>query len=131
MDICCFVGGFRHIQFYGFGGSPKKISSTEFDAKLRNGEIEKLIVINREYVDVYLTASNTGHGVTSPDYTMTIGSLEAFERKLENTNVNIEYQTKHNYVGEIIGCSEREADYDKLVSVMQARHMNLDNYQNK
>ncbi|MBP5724251.1 MAG: ATP-dependent zinc metalloprotease FtsH, partial [Bacteroidales bacterium] len=51
----------------------------------------------------YLTASNTGHGVASPDYTMTIGSIEAFERKLENTNVNIEYQTKHNYVGEIIG----------------------------
>ena len=86
-----------------FGGRTKKITSTEFDAKLRNGEIEKLVVINREYVDVYLTASNTGHGVASPDYTMTIGSIEAFERKLENTNVNIEYQTKHNYVGEIIG----------------------------
>ncbi|MBQ3677403.1 MAG: ATP-dependent zinc metalloprotease FtsH [Bacteroidales bacterium] len=94
---------FAIFSFMDFGGSPKKISSTEFDAKLRNGEIEKLIVINREYVDVYLTASNTGHGVASPDYTMTIGSIEAFERKLENTNVNIEYQTKHNYVGEIIG----------------------------
>ncbi len=33
-------------------------------------------------------------------------------------------------VGEIIGCSEREADYDKLVAAMQARHMNLDNYKN-
>lgn len=33
-------------------------------------------------------------------------------------------------VGEIIGCSEREADYDKLVTAMQARHMNLDNYHN-
>lgn len=32
-------------------------------------------------------------------------------------------------VGEIIGCSERETDYDKLVSVMQARGMKLDNYQ--
>lgn len=32
-------------------------------------------------------------------------------------------------IGEIIGCSERETDYDKLVSVMQARHMNLANYQ--
>ena len=31
-------------------------------------------------------------------------------------------------VGEIIGCSEREADYDKLVSAMEARHMNLDDY---
>ena len=91
------------FSFMDFGGSTKKITSTEFDAKLRNGEIEKLVVINREYVDVYLTASNTGHGVASPDYTMTIGSIEAFERKLENTNVNIEYQTKHNYVGEIIG----------------------------
>ena len=32
-------------------------------------------------------------------------------------------------IGEIIGCSERETDYDKLVAVMQTRHMNLDNYQ--
>lgn len=31
-------------------------------------------------------------------------------------------------VGEIIGCSEREADYDKLVTVMEARGMNLADY---
>lgn len=32
-------------------------------------------------------------------------------------------------VGEIIGCSEREADYDKLVDAMKQRNMNLDDYQ--
>ena len=94
---------FAIFSFMDFSGSAKKITSTEFESKLRNGEIEKVVVVNREYVDIYLTASNTGHGVASPDYTMTIGSLESFERKLENTNVNIEYQTKHNYVAEIIG----------------------------
>lgn len=31
-------------------------------------------------------------------------------------------------VGEIIGCSERESDYDKLVSIMKEREMNLDEY---
>ena len=31
-------------------------------------------------------------------------------------------------IGEIIGCSEREADYDKLVSAMKERGMNLDSY---
>lgn len=31
-------------------------------------------------------------------------------------------------VGEIIGGSEREADYDKLVSAMKERNMNIDNY---
>ncbi len=31
-------------------------------------------------------------------------------------------------VGEIIGCSEREADYDKLVEAMKVRGMNLDDY---
>jgi asparaginyl-tRNA synthetase len=31
-------------------------------------------------------------------------------------------------VGEIIGGSEREADYDKLVAAMEARGMNLDLY---
>lgn len=31
-------------------------------------------------------------------------------------------------VGEIIGCSEREADYDKLVEAMKARNMNMEEY---
>ncbi len=31
-------------------------------------------------------------------------------------------------VGEIIGCSEREADYDKLVEAMKQRNMNLEDY---
>ncbi len=31
-------------------------------------------------------------------------------------------------VGEIIGCSEREADYDKLIDAMNKRNMNLDDY---
>lgn len=31
-------------------------------------------------------------------------------------------------VGEIIGCSEREADYDKLVAAMKERNMNLEDY---
>ncbi len=32
-------------------------------------------------------------------------------------------------IGEIIGCSEREADYDKLTAAMTARNMPLDAYQ--
>ena len=31
-------------------------------------------------------------------------------------------------IGEIIGCSEREADYDKLLDAMNSRGMNLDDY---
>lgn len=31
-------------------------------------------------------------------------------------------------IGEIIGCSEREADYDKLVSAMKARNMDMGSY---
>ena len=31
-------------------------------------------------------------------------------------------------VGEIIGCSEREADYDKLIEAMKVRNMNIDDY---
>ena len=32
------------------------------------------------------------------------------------------------YIGEIIGCSERETDYDKLVEAMKIRNMPLENY---
>ena len=31
-------------------------------------------------------------------------------------------------IGEIIGCSERETDYDKLVAAREARHMPLESY---
>ena len=31
-------------------------------------------------------------------------------------------------IGEIIGCSEREADYDKLIAAMEARNMPLESY---
>ncbi len=31
-------------------------------------------------------------------------------------------------IGEIIGCSEREADYDKLLDAMNVRGMNIDDY---
>ena len=33
-------------------------------------------------------------------------------------------------VGEIIGGSEREADYDKLIAAMKARSMSMDEYEN-
>ena len=33
-------------------------------------------------------------------------------------------------VGEIIGCSEREADYDKLLQAITDRHMKLEDYAN-
>ncbi len=96
------LAAFAIFSFMDFGGSGKKISSSEFTSKLQNGEIGKIIVINKDYAEIYLNASNTGRN-TSPDYTMTIGSIESFEKKLEHSNVDIEYQTKHNYVGEIIG----------------------------
>ena len=31
-------------------------------------------------------------------------------------------------IGEIIGCSEREADYDKLLAAMKARNMDISAY---
>ena len=31
-------------------------------------------------------------------------------------------------IGELVGCSEREANYDKLVAAMNERNMNLDLY---
>ena len=84
------------FSFIDFGNASDKITSTEFETRLRNGEIGKVVVVNKEYVEIYLNSSNTGHGYKSPDYTMTIGSVDSFEKKLENYNVDIEYQTHHN-----------------------------------
>lgn len=93
---------FLALNFVDFGGSAKQITSNEFDDRLKNGEIEKVVVINKEYVDVYLRSTYNEKRPVA-DYTMTIGSVESFENKLQGKNVNIEYQTQHNYIGEIIG----------------------------
>ncbi len=84
-------------------GSPvQEISWLEFEGKVLNkGAVEKLVVVNQEYVEVYLKKEFKNDTSFSkvlkplignepnpgPHYIMTIGTIETFEQRLANAEV--------------------------------------------
>ncbi|GJJ13906.1 Mitochondrial inner membrane m-AAA proteasecomponent [Clathrus columnatus] len=74
---------------FGSGSSPREITWQEFKtAFLDKGLVDKLIVVNRKMVRVKLHTNATGSMYPSTEgapgnYYFSIGSVEAFERKLE------------------------------------------------
>ncbi len=131
------------IQFFNWGDSVKKTTWIEFQNKmLEKGAVEKIIVVNRERAEIFLTkealkdtvfkdVNTRGFGQTvnpGPHYTFEIGSVENFEDKVYNVQleilkkdtigktpeekakilanhriVSVEYETRKNWGGEILG----------------------------
>lgn len=85
--------------FKWMGSSVKEISWLEFEGRILNkGAVEKLVVVNDEYVEIFLKKEFKNDTSFSevlkpligndpnpgPHYTMTIGSVETFEQRLAN-----------------------------------------------
>ncbi len=115
-----FVG----IQFFG-GGSwnqPKKITQTQFEDYLADGDVEKFLIVNKKNVRVFLTpeakekqehqkkksgsilpASNN-----DPDYEFEIGDLQNFENTFKpiiaqhDLKTQYDIKTEENFFGEIL-----------------------------
>lgn len=101
----------------------KEIGWKKLAGLIKNKEIEKIVVINNETAEIYLTKeakeklknktqdqfSKYAVG-NSPDYSMTIGSVEAFERRLDELQkgvppedqINLQYEKKENYFNDIM-----------------------------
>ena len=84
--------------FYAFsnssGPSPREITWQEFrTAFLDKGLVDKLIVVNRQKVRVKLHSNATGtmypSGPVGGEYYFSIGSVEAFERKLDEAQAEL------------------------------------------
>ena len=114
---------FLAIQYFSFGGGPVKTSWQDVKSTmLASHDIDKIVVVNREEAQIYLKEDsyekykdklNTGFGAPSkfgPQFVFTIGSVESFEKKLQEAQANftdsdkvpVEYNTVHNYFSEII-----------------------------
>ena len=112
------------VQFLG-GGSlsqPKPTSQTEFEEYLRNGDIEKVILVNRKTAKVFLTkeakskeihTKKKGNGFlrpgpNDPDYQFEIGDLQNFENDFDeiknsfNLPANRENKTETNVMAEFL-----------------------------
>ncbi len=114
--------------FYG-GKAVPKLQTRELKQMIANKEIERIVIVNKESAEIYLkkevvesekypdilksNKGRMGFGVPKPHYTHNIGDLATFEAFLKDEQTNAGYgdnemiypetDTRHNYVGEILG----------------------------
>ncbi len=89
---------FIALQFYNWGGTAVEISQQRFENQmLRSGDVDKLIVVNREMVEVFIKQDRLNkyddlseRGDTdSPHYTFKIGSVDNFENLVRESQEEV------------------------------------------
>ena len=109
------------VQFSDFKGSPKTIDWPELKTMLKNHEVERIVVINKERANVILTDeayNNQKYAklkelkipVQGPHFYYNVPSIETFQTRLtdaqkdvpEDEQIFFESDTQNNYVYEII-----------------------------
>ncbi|MDX2431748.1 MAG: ATP-dependent zinc metalloprotease FtsH [Bacteroides sp.] len=113
------------LQFISAGSGLKEIDSNRFFQVLKNGDIEKLVIVNKEKVEVYIRAerltdaayedirtqkSNSVLGQAVPQYFYSIISQDVFVTQLNEVMNTIPQEkrpsyttvTRRNYMGEIM-----------------------------
>ena len=105
------------------GGVPVETSWQEVrNTMLKNGDVEKIVVVNKSQSDIYLKEasyekykSKLELGIGSPTkigphFFFTIGSVDVFEKNLESamaefgekSKVTLTYEVRHDYFSEIL-----------------------------
>ncbi|MGY5848845.1 ATP-dependent zinc metalloprotease FtsH [Salegentibacter sp. F14] len=116
--ILIFLG----INFFSGGGfnEPAKTNPAEFQTFLRNGDVKKVLIINRNQAQVFLTEEAKQKEIhkktqdpeifatgETPAYTFEFGDLQNFENSIseikreENLDTVVTYDTQSNVWGEI------------------------------
>jgi len=117
--IIIFLG----INFFGGSGfnEPTKTNPAEFESYLKDGDVKKVVIVNRNQAKVYLTEEAKAKDIhkksedgelfatgDSPDYSFEFGDLQNFENKIQevkaenNLDTFVTYNTESNVFGEII-----------------------------
>ena len=129
-----FYAGLALILFFilnplssaGLWKQPEEIPQTEFEKFLQDGDISKVVVVNKHQARIYLFPEamdkpdhkkvraesplfKTGEDSDVPQYRMEIGVLENFENRFnkivaENnlSNPQLVYRTEQNFVGDLL-----------------------------
>lgn len=115
---------FLAIQFYPSGGSPVETSWQDVkNTMLKNGDVEKIIVVNKSQSDIYLKDGSyekykskldksfgSSPSKEGPHFYFTIGSVDVFEKNLENalaeygdkSKITLTYEVRHDYFSELL-----------------------------
>ena len=89
---------FIALQFYNWGGTAIDISQQKFENQmLGTGDVEKIIVVNREIVEIFIREDRIGNyddlmdrGLTEgPHYTFKIGSVDNFEQLVRDSQKDV------------------------------------------
>jgi ATP-dependent metalloprotease FtsH len=117
--IIIFLG----INFLGGSGfnEPAKTNPAEFESYLRDGDVKKLVIVNRNQAKVYLTEEakskeihkKTGESELfatgdAPDYSFEFGDLQNFENQIQevkkeyNLSTFVTYDTQTNVWGDVL-----------------------------
>ncbi len=89
---------FIALQFYNWGGTAIEISQQRFENQmLGSGDVEKIIVVNREIVEIFLREDRIDRyddvrdrGLTEgPHYTFKIGSVDNFEQMVRDSQQDV------------------------------------------
>jgi len=117
------VIAFIAIQYFTSGGAPVETSWQEVkNTMLKNGDVSKIVVVNKSQSDIYLKESSyekykskLDQGIGSPTkvgphFFFTIGSIDVFEKNLEsaqtefgdNAKVTLTYEIRHDYFSEVM-----------------------------
>ncbi|MEL6863698.1 MAG: ATP-dependent zinc metalloprotease FtsH [Bacteroidota bacterium] len=105
------------LNFYSLStASQEEINFSQFEEMVRNGDVEKVDVINREIAHVYLKegsrskypdAADAKFG-DQPHYSFEIGTVDRFEEKLERAQEDVDdpilpnYKTKTNWLAPLL-----------------------------
>ncbi|MRT17048.1 ATP-dependent zinc metalloprotease FtsH [Vitellibacter sp. q18] len=116
---------FFGIQIFG-GGSwsqPEKTNQATFEEFLKNGDVEKVDIINKKIAKVYLTdaakqkeihskkrstPSFLAPGPNDPDYQFEFGDLQLFQKDFQeikaenNLSTSLNFETENNVWGDIL-----------------------------
>lgn len=98
---------FLFLQFFSFNNTTEEINVADFkNNMLLNGHVEKVIVVNKETVEVYIKPSEIGRGrytdnstqgwgkQIKPNFYFRIGSIEHFERQMAEAQQGVEEAEK-------------------------------------
>ncbi|MGB8703841.1 MAG: ATP-dependent zinc metalloprotease FtsH [Gillisia sp.] len=116
--IIIFLG----INFFGGGGfnEPTKTSPAQFEKYLQDGDVKKVVIVNKNQAQVYLTEEAKSKPVhkkainkefldtgDTPAYSFEFGDLQNFENKIQkikneyNLNTEVTYTTQTNVWGDV------------------------------
>lgn len=107
--------------FMNWGGTPKETDWSSLKEMLQAGDVEKLVVINKEFAEIFIKPdalnkerykdikSKSTLGVAEPQYIYTVGSVDGFKEDVNAAQkdlpnqVYITYENRHNWGADVLG----------------------------